>query len=80
MVALVNVAFMNASCAFVLGIPLNAVLLFWAIRRHTPDDLRPYARLLQQTSVTDFALLVVNFLVSPVRILWVILNKTSLLD
>jgi DMSO/TMAO reductase YedYZ heme-binding membrane subunit len=52
--------------AFLLGVPLNAVLLFWAIRKHTPAGLRPYARLLQQTCVTDLVLLTVNLLLNPV--------------
>jgi hypothetical protein len=62
MVTLATVVILNAVCAFTVGVPLNAVLLCWAIRRHTPEGLRPYARLLRQTCLTDLALLVVNLL------------------
>jgi hypothetical protein len=69
MVSLATVVSLNAACAFTLGVPLNAGLLFWAIPRHTPEGLRPYARLLQQTCVTDLALLVGNLVFMNVRII-----------
>jgi uncharacterized membrane protein len=77
MVTLATVAILNAVFTFVLGVPLNALLLFWAIRRHTPNDLRPYARLLQQTCVTDMALLIVNVVLIPVNIYIVFLLITT---
>jgi hypothetical protein len=67
-ITLTSLLSLDVVCAFLLGVPLNAVLLFWAIRRHTPAGLRPYARLLQQTCVTDLVLLTVNLnlLLNPV--------------
>jgi hypothetical protein len=76
MVTLATVAALNAVFTFAVGVPLNAVLLFWAIRRRTPAGLRPYARLLQQTCVTDMALLVVNVVLIPVCIYNYIFSST----
>jgi uncharacterized membrane protein len=68
-VTLTEIATLNSVSAFALGVPLNAGLLFWAIRQHTPGDLRPYARLLRQTCVTDLTFLLTNLIVSPVNLL-----------
>jgi hypothetical protein len=42
----------NATLALAIGGPLN-VLVLWAIRKHTPTELRPFAQLLAQTAVID---------------------------
>jgi hypothetical protein len=68
MVTLATVVILNAACAFAMGATLNAVLLCWAIRRHTPEGLRPYARLLRQTCLTDMALLLVHGILIPVGV------------
>jgi hypothetical protein len=68
MVTLATVVILNAACSFAVGVLFNAVLLFWAIRRHTPDNLRPFSLLLQQTCVIDMALLFVNAFLIPVHI------------
>jgi hypothetical protein len=45
-----------AKIAFVLGVPLNA-LLFWLILRHTPKEMRVYSQILMQTCVMDLVIL-----------------------
>jgi hypothetical protein len=43
--------------AFLLGLPLNG-LAVWAIHKHTPSGMRVYSKILLQTCVTDFLLLI----------------------
>jgi hypothetical protein len=49
----------------VVGGPLN-VLALWAIRGHTPAELRPFARLLAQTAAVDLIVLTLSFALLPV--------------
>jgi uncharacterized membrane protein len=59
----------NVSAALLVGGPLN-VLALWAIRGHTPAELRPFARLLSQTAIVDLIVLTLSFTMLPVGCYW----------
>jgi uncharacterized membrane protein len=69
MVTFATAIILHAVCTFGVGAALNAVL-FWAIQKHTPADLQPFARLLKQTCLTDLCLLAVNIFQIPVALLF----------
>jgi hypothetical protein len=59
-------ALTNATLILAIGGPLN-LLVLWAIRKHTPTELRPFARLLAQTAVIDLLVLTLSFFLLPVK-------------
>jgi hypothetical protein len=68
MPSIADIALWSSFCALAVGGPLNGLLL-WLIARHTTTvELRPYARLLTQTIITDLLSLVVSFLVVAVNL------------
>jgi hypothetical protein len=55
----------NAWAALAIGGPLN-VLLLWLVHKHTSTEMRPYGRILVQSSVTCLAMLLLTAIQIPV--------------
>jgi hypothetical protein len=55
----------NALGVLAIGGPLN-VLLLWLVYKHTSTEMRPYGRILVQSSVTCLAMLLLTAIQIPV--------------
>jgi hypothetical protein len=55
----------NIGAATVVGGVLNGLVL-WMVARHTPVEMRPYSCVLQQTAISDLALLGLSEMIRPV--------------